>query len=153
MTPEVSRELCLRAGSEAVLGGRISSIGSHYLLDISAIACGGGAALASEQGEAARKEDVLMALSHAASRLRSALGESLPPAQTLDVPAQATTTSLEALKNYTIALRISSAQGDAPSIPFLKRHSSLIQNSHWPMPHWPAVTAISISLQRRSNMR
>ena len=45
----------------------------------------------------------------------------MPSAQTLDVPAQVTTTSLEALKNYTIALRISSAQGDAPSIPFLKR--------------------------------
>ena len=62
MTPEVARELCLRAGSEAVLGGRISSIGSHYLLGISAIACDGGAALASEQGEsgAQKEEDVLL---------------------------------------------------------------------------------------------
>ena len=121
LTPEVSRELCLRAGGEAVLGGRISSIGSHYLLGISAIACNGGAALASEQGEAARKEDVLMTLSHAASRLRSALGESLPSPRPLDVPAQATTASLEALKSYTTSLRVSATQGDAPSIPFLKR--------------------------------
>jgi eukaryotic-like serine/threonine-protein kinase len=121
LTPEVSRELCLRAGGEAVLGGRILSIGSHYLLGISAVACDGGAALASEQGEVARKEDVLMALSHAASRVRAALGESLPSARPLDVPAQATTASLEALKSYTTALRVSATQGDAPSIPFLKR--------------------------------
>jgi DNA-binding winged helix-turn-helix (wHTH) protein/tetratricopeptide (TPR) repeat protein len=121
LTPEVARELCLRAGSEAVLGGRISSIGSHYLLSISATACSGGGALASAQEEAARKEDVLMALSKAASRLRGDLGESLPSAPSPDVPAQVTTASLEALQNYTIALRISSTQGDAPSIPFLKR--------------------------------
>ena len=121
MTPAVARELCLRAGSEAVLGGRISAIGSHYLLSISATECGGGDIVASEQAEAARKEDVLMALSRAASRLRSALGESLPSAPSPDVPAQVTTASLEALKNYTISLRVASTQGDAPSIPFLKR--------------------------------
>jgi DNA-binding winged helix-turn-helix (wHTH) protein/tetratricopeptide (TPR) repeat protein len=121
MTPEVARELCLRAGSEAVLAGRISPMGSHYLLGISATACGRGDTLASEQAEAANKEDVLMALSQVASRLRSALGESAPSAPSLERPAQATTASLEALKNYTIALRIASTQGDAPSIPFLKR--------------------------------
>jgi eukaryotic-like serine/threonine-protein kinase len=120
MTPDMARELCVRAGSEAVLAGRISSMGTHYLLSISATACGGGA-LASEQGEAARKEDVLVALSQAASRLRSTLGESSPSAPSLDRPAQVTTASLEALKNYTIALRVASTQGDAPSIPFLKR--------------------------------
>ena len=121
MTPAVARELCLRAGSEAVLGGRIAAIGSHYLLSISATECGGGDLVASEQAEAARKEDVLLALSHAASRLRSALGESLPSAPSPDVPPQVTTASLEALKNYTISLRVASTQGDAPSIPFLKR--------------------------------
>jgi DNA-binding winged helix-turn-helix (wHTH) protein/tetratricopeptide (TPR) repeat protein len=125
LTPEVSRELCQRAGGAAVLGGRISSIGSHYLLGIGAIECDGGAALASEQGEAARKEEVLMVLSRAASRLRGALGESMPSAHDQDVPAQVTTTSLEALKNYTTALRVSATQGDAPSIPFLKRALTL----------------------------
>lgn len=121
MTPAVARELCQRAGSGAVLGGRISALGSHYLLNISATECGGGDIVASEQAEAASKEDVLLALNDAASRLRSALGESLPSAPSRDVPAQVTTASLEALKNYTIALSIARTQGDAPSIPFLKR--------------------------------
>jgi DNA-binding winged helix-turn-helix (wHTH) protein/tetratricopeptide (TPR) repeat protein len=121
VTAEVARELCLRAGSEAVLDGRISAIGGHYLVGINATACGAGNTLASEQGEASRKEDVLMSLSQAASRLRAALGESLPLAQKSDVPAHVTTASLEALQSYTVGLRVASTQGDAPSIPFFKR--------------------------------
>ncbi|HTB88049.1 MAG TPA: winged helix-turn-helix domain-containing protein [Steroidobacteraceae bacterium] len=121
MTPEVARELCQRAGSEAVLEGRISSLGGQYLLSINAKTCAGGETLASVQGEASRKEDVLAALSPAAARLRTALGESLPAVQRPDAPAHVTTTSLEALKSYTMGLHVVTTQGDAPSIPFFKR--------------------------------
>jgi DNA-binding winged helix-turn-helix (wHTH) protein/tetratricopeptide (TPR) repeat protein len=121
MTPEIARELCLRTGSAAVLDGRISSIGHNYLVGINASACSTGDTIASEQSEAARKEEVLTALSQAASRLRTALGESLSSVQKFDVPASVTTTSLEALKSYSVGLRVSLTQGDAPGIPFLKR--------------------------------
>jgi eukaryotic-like serine/threonine-protein kinase len=94
VTPEIARELCLRTGSAAVLNGRISSIGQHYLVGINAIACDTGDELAGEHGEAARKEDVLTALDEAASRLRTALGESLSSVQKFDAPASATTISL-----------------------------------------------------------
>ena len=33
ITADVSRDLCLRTGSKAVLNGTISSLGSHYLID------------------------------------------------------------------------------------------------------------------------
>jgi eukaryotic-like serine/threonine-protein kinase len=121
VTAEIARELCLRSGSAAVLEGRISSIGQRYLVGIDATACSTGDELASEHGEAARREEVLTALSQAASRLRTALGESLSSVQKFDVPASVTTTSLEALKSYSVGLRVSSTQGDAPGIPFLKR--------------------------------
>jgi DNA-binding winged helix-turn-helix (wHTH) protein/tetratricopeptide (TPR) repeat protein len=121
VTPEIARELCLRTGSAAVLDGRISAIGQHYWVGINATACSTGDELASEHGEAARKEEVLTALSQAASRLRTALGESLSSVQKFDVPASATTTSLEALKSYSVGQRVSLTQGDAPGIPFLKR--------------------------------
>jgi eukaryotic-like serine/threonine-protein kinase len=121
VTPEIARELCLRTGSAAALEGRISSIGQHYLVGIRATACGTGDDLASEHGEAARKEEVLTALSQTASRLRSALGESLSSVQKFDAPASVTTMSLEALKSYSVGLRVSLVQGDAPGIPFLKR--------------------------------
>ncbi len=41
--------------------------------------------------------------------------------QKFDVPIEATTSSLEALKNYSMGIKIKGEKGDAPSIPFLKR--------------------------------
>jgi tetratricopeptide (TPR) repeat protein len=128
LTPEVARELCLRTGSKAVLGGTISSLGSHYLVALNAVACGTGDTLAREQGEATSKEDVLKALSRASSRLRAKLGESLPSVQKFDVPIEVTTTSLEALKNYSMGIKIWHEKGNAPSIPFLKRAIELDPN-------------------------
>src|ERR1019366_4708805 len=121
ITADVGRELCQRTGSKAVLGGTISSLGSHYLIDLNAIACSTGDTLAKEQAEATSKEDVLKALSRASSSLRAKLGESLPSVQKFDVPIEATTFSLEALKNYSMGITTGHEEGDAPSIPFFKR--------------------------------
>jgi eukaryotic-like serine/threonine-protein kinase len=121
ITEDAGRELCLRVGSKAVLGGTISSLGTHYLIGVSAMACGTGDTLAQEEVEATSKENVLKALSRASSSLRAKLGESLPSVQKFDVPIEATTSSLDALKNYSLGMKISRAKGDAPAIPFLKQ--------------------------------
>ncbi len=117
----IGREICLRTGSKALLVGAISSIGTHYLIDVKALACSTGDNLAQEQIEAANKEDVLRALSRASSTLRTRLGESLPSVQKFDVPAEATTSSLEALKSYSMGNTVEREKGEAASIPFLKR--------------------------------
>ena len=121
VTADVGRELCVRTGSKAVLGGTVSSFGSHFLIDLSAVACNSGDTLAKEQAEAASKEEVLKALSKASSSLRIKLGESLPSVQKFEVPVEATTASLEALKNYSMAITATRERGDASSIPFYKR--------------------------------
>jgi hypothetical protein len=100
-------------------------LGSHYLIELNAVACSTGETLAREQGEATSKEDVLKALSRASSSLRTKLGESLPSVQRFDVPIEATTSSLEALKNYSMGFR---RGGDALSIPFFKRAIELDPN-------------------------
>jgi eukaryotic-like serine/threonine-protein kinase len=128
ITADVGRELCLRTGSKAVLGGAIANLGSHYLIDLSAAACSTGDTLAKEQVEATGKEDVLKALSRASSSLRTKLGESLPSVQKFDVPVEATTSSLEALKNYSMGITVGREKGNAPSIPFLKRAIELDPN-------------------------
>jgi DNA-binding winged helix-turn-helix (wHTH) protein/tetratricopeptide (TPR) repeat protein len=125
---DVGREICLRTGSKAVLEGSIASLGSHYLVDLTAVACNGGETLAREQAEAARKEEVLKALSRASASLRAKLGESLPSVQKFDVPIEATTTSLEALKNYSMGAKVAGTEGDAASIVFLKRAIELDPN-------------------------
>ena len=139
ITADVGRELCLRTGSKAVLGGTVSSLGSHYLIDLSAVACSTGDTLVKEQGEATSKEDVLKTLSRASSSLRTKLGESLPSVQKFDVPVEATTSSLEALKNYSMGITIMREKGDAPSIPFFKRAIELDPN--FPI----AYSALSVS--------
>ena len=115
-------------GKQGSAGGTISSLGSHYLVDLTAVACGAGDTLAKEQGEATSKEDVLKALSRASSSLRANLGESLPSVQKFEVPIEATTSSLEALKSYSMGLTILREKGEASSVPFLQRAIELDPN-------------------------
>jgi len=128
ITADVGRELCQRAGSKALLTGTISRLGSHYLIGLDAVACRTGDTLAKEQGEAATKEDVLKTVSRATSSLRTKLGESLPSVEKFDIPVEATTSSLEALKYFNIGLTIRRKEGDAAGIPFLRRAIELDPN-------------------------
>ena len=148
ITANVGRELCLRTGSKALLGGTISNLGSHFLIDLSAVACGTGDTLAKEQAEATTKEDVLKALSRASSSLRTKLGESLPSVQKFDVPIEATTSSLEALKTFSMGVTVGHEKGDAPSIPFMKRAIELDPN--FPMAY--ASLAISYGNLRQPTL-
>ncbi len=105
LTPDVARELCQRVGSKAYIAGSIASLGSEYVLGLKAVNCQSGDPLAEEQVTAASKEKVLDALGEAASKLRTELGESLATVQKFDVPLeQATTSSLEALKAYSLGI-------------------------------------------------
>ena len=128
ITVDVGRDLCIRTGSKALLGGTISSLGSHYLIGLNAVACSTGDTLAKEQAEATSKEDVLKALSQASSSLRIKLGESLPSVQKFNVPIEATTSSLEALKSYSMGIKIRGEKGDPPALPSLKRAIELDPN-------------------------
>jgi serine/threonine protein kinase/tetratricopeptide (TPR) repeat protein len=128
VTRDVAGELCVRTGSKAILLGSVSKLGGQYVVGIDAIGCSSGDTLAKEQEEAATKEDVLKALGRAAASLRGKLGESLASIQKFDVPIEATTTSLEALKAFSMGITTGRTQGDAAAIPFLKRALELDPN-------------------------
>ena len=122
LTPELGKEICERTGSAAVLDGSIDSIGSQYLLSLRARSCRTGAVLAQEQVQAAKKEDVLNALSQIASKFRNRLGESMATVEKFSTPlAEATTSSLEALKAFSTALNIQHAASFSASVPHFKR--------------------------------
>ncbi|HEX9111603.1 MAG TPA: protein kinase, partial [Terriglobales bacterium] len=119
LTPEVARELCQRAGSKAYIAGSIGSLGSEYVLALKAVNCQSGDTLAQEQLTAASKEKVLDTLGEAASKLRGELGESLVTVQKFDVPLeQATTSSLEALKAYSLGRRANNEKGNVAAQPY-----------------------------------
>jgi tetratricopeptide (TPR) repeat protein len=122
LTLEMAREVCQRAGGKAYLAGSIGSLGSEYVLGLKAMNCQSGDTLAEKQVTAASKEKVLDALGDAASKLRTELGESLVTVQKFDVPlAQATTSSLEALKTYTLGFKVNGEKGPAASLPYGQR--------------------------------
>jgi eukaryotic-like serine/threonine-protein kinase len=128
ITRDIARELCIRTGSKAYLVGTISNLGGQYVVGVDAIGCSTGDTLAKEQEEAANKQDVLKALGKAASSLRGKLGESLATIQKFDVPVEATTPSLEALKAFSMGITTFRAKGNAEAIPFYKRSIELDPN-------------------------
>jgi tetratricopeptide (TPR) repeat protein len=82
-----------------------------------------------KQVTAASKEKVLDALGEAASKLRGELGESLATVQKFDVPlAEATTSSLEALKAYSLGRKAANEKGYAAALPYHQRAIELDPN-------------------------
>jgi Flp pilus assembly protein TadD len=129
ITLGVARELCQRAGSKAYIAGTVGSLGSEFVLGLKAVNCQSGDTLAQEQVTAVSKEKVLDALGEAATKLRGELGESLATVQKLDVPlAEATTSSLEALKAYSLGQKATNEKGAAAALPYDQRAIELDPN-------------------------
>ena len=122
LTPVLAREVCQRTNSPAMLDGSIASLGSQYVITLHATDCATGDSLGTEQVQAARKEDVLRALSAVAASLRSRLGESIASIKSLDTPLdEATTSSLDALKAFSESGRVGNQSGSAAAIPLAQR--------------------------------
>ena len=121
ITRDLAQQICIRMGSKAMVLGSIANLGGQYVIGLNAIGCGNGDTLATEQQEAANKQDVLKTLGQAATELRGKLGESLATVQKFDAPLEATTPSLEALKAYSIGTITARRKSHAEAIPLYKR--------------------------------
>jgi len=128
ITTEIGREICQRGAIKAMLVGSIASLGSQYLVTLDAVNCATGDSLARSQAQADSKEQVLAALSDAAGKMRQKLGESLGSIQKFDKPLQeATTSSLEALKAFTLG-DATRNRSELAAIPFYQRAVELDPN-------------------------
>jgi tetratricopeptide (TPR) repeat protein/predicted Ser/Thr protein kinase len=123
LTPDVAAEICERTKSAAVVEGSITSLGSKYLLSLRARDCRTGDILYREQVSAAKKDDVFKALAQMAKRVGTRAGESLPGVEKEpSLPAEVTTSSLEAWRSYSAAMREFQARAQsAEAISLLKR--------------------------------
>ncbi len=129
LTPDLARDVCQREGIKAVLNGAISSIGTQYVVDVNAVNCLTGDSLAREQVQADKKEQVLGAVGKAASNLRGKLGESLASVQKFDAPVEeATTSSLEALKAFSLGEAERNKGSEYTAIPLYKHALELDPN-------------------------
>lgn len=126
LTGPVAREVCERAGGAAYVTGSIASLGRQYVLQLKASNCGTGETLALEQATAGSKEQVLDALGTAARGLRRKVGESLASVAKFDVPlTQSTTSSFEALENYSLGRQAYSQKGLDAALPLLHHATEL----------------------------
>jgi len=129
LTPEVAHEVCERTGVKAYIGGSIASMGSEYVVGLKAINCQNGETLAEEQARADGKGQVLRALDEAAGTMRRELGESLASIKKYDVSLeQATTSSLEALRAYSLGIKSGMERGGGLDVMFYKSAIELDPN-------------------------
>jgi tetratricopeptide (TPR) repeat protein len=130
LTSDLARQVCVRTGSAATLEGSITQVGTQYNLILKAVNCSTGDTLTSVSTQAADKNQVLPAVSKLASDIRGKLGESLSSVQKHSDPLeQATTTSLDALKSYTMGRETLVKKGDSDAaVPFFQRAISLDPN-------------------------
>ncbi len=126
LTREVAREICLRTNSAVLIVGSISHAGDRYSLALNASSCEDKAVLASVTAESADRSSIPTALHRADEQLRQDLGESLPSLQKFNSPlAEATTSSLEALKLYSVGLKERQTKGSLAGIPHMLRATEI----------------------------
>jgi len=129
ITGDVGREICQRVGIKAMLNGSIANLGSQYVITLEAVNAGSGESLAREEVQAASKESVLNSLHHAGSSLRKKLGESLASVQKFDKPlSEATTSSLEALKAFSLGDSRHQMFSELAALPLYQRAVELDPN-------------------------
>jgi serine/threonine protein kinase/tetratricopeptide (TPR) repeat protein len=129
ITPEIGRQICSRNAIKAMLNGSIASVGSQYLITLTAVNAATGDTLAQEQAQASKKDDVLSTLGSGVTSLRGKLGESLASVKRFDKPLEeATTSSLEALKAYSDGLAMRLKGNETGALPLLKHAIQLDPN-------------------------
>ncbi|MGB6390916.1 MAG: protein kinase, partial [Candidatus Acidiferrales bacterium] len=116
LSNDTAREVCQRTNSTAVISGSIAKLGDEYAIGVTATDCNSGQTLAEQQVASSDKSHVLAALSDAASELRGKLGESHSSLERFNAPiAQATTSSLEALKAYSLGIQAQVSSANYPA--------------------------------------
>jgi tetratricopeptide (TPR) repeat protein len=123
LTPKVAAEVCERTGSAAVVEASITCLGGEYVLSLRARHCRTGVILAQQQSRPARKEDIVKALAHVAKQFGTQADDSLPRVEEeSSLPDEATTSSLEAWRSYSAAMKaFQSRAQSAETISLLKR--------------------------------
>src|SRR5665213_714054 len=101
----VAHDICVREGRKVMLDGAIADLGKVFVVTVQAVNCQNGATLAREQVQADGREQVLNAISKAATGIRGKLGESPSSIQTLDRPLNLVSgASIEAFQAYALAV-------------------------------------------------
>jgi tetratricopeptide (TPR) repeat protein len=108
----LARDLAQRLGAKAVITGEIGPVGKGYVLSTRIVAAGDGHELVALRETATDETEVIHAIDRLSKRLRERVGESLKSLNNTDRLEQVSTSSLEALKKYSQAVRLDDSGGD-----------------------------------------
>ena len=125
VSAEVAREICQRTGGLAVLEQSIASVGGQYTLGLRARSCQTGDILAGEQTEAPGKKQVVASLGPATAKITKRLEQSLAKVERPAPLAEATTSSLEALRSFSTAMKVNSGTAQAGAVGHYQRAIAL----------------------------
>jgi serine/threonine protein kinase/tetratricopeptide (TPR) repeat protein len=128
VTEDLGREICQRQGLKVYITGTISNLGTVYVLTLESVNARTGETIGRQLVQAESKEQVLAALGQAASGLREKLGESVRSIERFDAQLEYTTSSLEALKVYSMGREQSQKGKTFEANPFYKRAIELDPN-------------------------
>jgi DNA-binding winged helix-turn-helix (wHTH) protein/Tfp pilus assembly protein PilF len=121
LTPKLALDVCARNQGSDVLSGGVAAVGERFVVMLQATDCNSGKSIFESKAEVDRKEDLMHALDGVTARLRESLNESSASIRKFGVPnAQATTTSFEALRAFSLGEQARAAGDNAAAIPLLK---------------------------------
>lgn len=122
LTPELAREIALREGIGVVIDGQVASAGTGYVLTATLRSTESGRSIASFRADAESPDGIIGAIDQLSLGIREELGETLASIQDGRPLADVTTSSLEALRLYTDAVRLFEEVNDRPgSVRLLER--------------------------------
>ena len=122
ITRELAAPVCASTKAKAFVAPVIASADGQYQISLEAFSCAGGSSIASTSAGAANERQVLRALGTAATQLRKEFGEDRTSIEKFDVALErATSPSLEALKLYSEARRLTRDKGALEAVAPLQK--------------------------------
>jgi tetratricopeptide (TPR) repeat protein len=119
---ELGRDICVREGIPVMLVGNISKLGNAYAISARMVIPSSGDAVKTERVEAKNADHVLAAVDKLSNKIRRNLGESLISIRRRNEPlSRATTSSMEALRFFTLGDKHLNRGEDEKAIPFFAK--------------------------------
>ena len=106
VTPQIARQVCLHTNSKVVLSTSIADAGNDFRIELSALDCESGTAMARVTAISTSRAEIIRVLGVATSQMRSKMGEPSDSIARFNQPLdKATSSSLEAVQLLTEGYR------------------------------------------------
>jgi tetratricopeptide (TPR) repeat protein len=121
LTLALGREVAVREGLKAVLSGEVSRLGDGYMISAQVVGADSGQVLAAHRETAASAREIIPAVDRLSRKLRRHIGESLRGVRTAPPLEAVTTSSLEALRQYSLGSRLAGVGRADEALPLYEK--------------------------------